>query len=84
MDHMVYLAPLRCIFEKLNSNQSSNITHRQFNTVRLVVHILIRVMVMVNTTVNRTLVMVIVTQIIMDRLQWIIRVAHHRWHKLGR
>ena len=64
--------------------QSSNIIHHQYNTERLVVHILIRVMVMVNTTVNRTLVMVIVTQIIMDRLQWIIRVAHHRWHKLGR
>ena len=81
---MAYLALLRHIFEKLNSIQSSNITRHQFNTVRLVVHILIRVMVMVNTTVNRTLVMVIVTQIIMDRLQWIIRVAHLRWHKLGR
>ena len=75
---MAYLSPFRHIFEKLNSIQSSNITNRQFNAVRLVVHILIRVMVMVNTTVNRTLVMVIVTQIIMDRLRWIIRVAHHR------
>ena len=64
--------------------QSSNIIHHQYNTERLVVHILIRVMVMVNTTVNRTLVMVIVIQIIMDRLQWIIPVVHHKWHQLGR